>query len=136
MTDHHYIHGSASQSASCVGTPAYGPSGIQVYNCEYTKSYKTTDITGVGEQHISCALLPAGNTGFTGYELFSGVVCGCRGSFIMRVHGKVELKTGASSAELIIEQGSGTDELWAISGAGSYVVASNGHCSFELNLSM
>jgi len=143
MSDHRYnIHGTASQSvpnlgeSGCVGSKAYGPSGIQVYSSEYVKSYKSADITGVGELRVSCCLLPNGNTGFTGYELFSGEVSGLRGCFIMQVLGKIDVKTDSASAEMIIEEGSGTDDLWAIGGAGSFVVAQNGYCSFELSFSV
>ena len=136
MTENQYIHGTASQSISSTDTPACGSSGIQVYSCKYIKNYKTADITGVGELHISCGLLSDGNTLFTGYELFSGAVSGYRGSFIMRVHGKFDSETGVASAEHVIEEGSGTDELWAIGGVGSYAVDRNGYCSFELDFSV
>ena len=54
----------------------------------------------------------------------------------MRVHGKFDSETGVASAEHVIEEGSGTDELWAIGGVGSYAVDRNGYCSFELDFSV
>ncbi len=128
------VHGKTSLDNWNEFATVLGPANIKLKGIGCAKRYINSEMHGVGEVHLSYCDLPSGASEFRGYELFTGMVDGFRGSFVMRLSGEIDPVTQIAKAVVNITKGSGCDELHAISGSGSFVVTSGVSCSYKLHL--
>ncbi len=128
------IHGTAIISSHHETDGVIGPDGLRVSQVTYVKSYALKLLRGVGEVRLQQCRLSDSSIHFTGYEIFSGAFDDRVGSFIATVSGSVDTATSVVTAKMIINEGSGSSQMYGLSGKGSYAIAKNNYCSFELML--
>ncbi len=128
------IHGTAVISNRSESYAILGLDNLQVLQVCYVKAYAHPRLRGVGEVRLQQTCLSDGSIRFCGYELFSGAFDDRVGSFVAGIKGSVDPRTQAVKADMIIETGSGSSQMYRLGGHGSYVIAGNGVCAFELTL--
>jgi len=133
LTDN-FLHGSAVISNHSQTEGVLGADGLRISQVSYVKSYLNKSIRGVGEVQLQYRYRMNGETDLVGFELFSGAIGERNGSLIFELTGTINSESGVVSIEKNLKYGSGSAEFYACSGKGSYEIAKDGRCSFELTL--
>lgn len=125
--------GDVAISNWCESEGVLGPANLRVSQVSYVKRY-VQKLHGVGEVQLQYCYRANGHTEFRGYELFTGAIDNDRGSFIASINGYVDKDSRIIRAELEVNSGSGSADLHAVSGLGSYLITDSGYCSYECTL--
>ncbi len=129
------FQGSALISSYAESEGVLGASGLRISHVTYVKRYIHRQIRGVGEVQLQYRYQRTGSIDCLGYELFSGEIGNSKGSLIFELTGFIEANTNLVSVTQYLTPGCGSDEFHAFSGEGSYIIAKEGNCSFEITLS-
>lgn len=141
-----FIHGTTSVSNWVETQGVLGADNLHLVSLGFVKSYMNESIRGSGELQLQCVYYADGRISFTGYELFSGMIGDCRGTLVFDVSGSAEvhrsepkrhntlLSDRQLDATVLFSKGAGTGELCGLRGSGSFVIARQSLCSFELNV--
>lgn len=89
------------------------------------------DIEGDGQVHWLMSYRPDGTATYVGLQRIKGTVSGRRGSFVIDASG--DFDGGASRGNWSIIPGSGTDDLDAITGTGTFEAPGGPNATYDLD---
>lgn len=90
------------------------------------------DAQGTSELRYLMSYQPDGTAQFVGFETFNGTINGQAGTLVLQNQG--QFVAGVASSTFSIVAGSGTAELAAFKGSGSFTTAEHGQAAYQIIL--